>query len=195
MIEKTTEFLSRIFEGFFWKTLLSQVNWVDWFTLGFIILGVVYGSRKGFMREIVEILELFLVIFLSYDYKGFLFSFLRSLFPKMTSRMLEPTVLMLSFIFFALLIAFIDRYLQKIAHAQTAAPLKIIGGGLLGAMQFMLVWSLISQVLILAPYIHVAKAYEKENSVSGKNIETMAPAVYQALTQPAEFFSGVKAKA
>ena len=193
MLEGPLDFFRKIYEGIMWRTLLAQFDWVDWFTVGFVILGIAYGSRKGFMREIVEITELLLVIFLAYTYKEIFFSFLKTILPSFTNRILEPVVLSVSLTLFWFLVAFLDGHLQKVIHAKTLPGLKVTGGAFLGILHFLLIWSLISQILIVMPYLKFSKMYEKGNSVSGQSIKEFIPFIYDVLTQPATHFSGLKA--
>lgn len=192
MLEGFTDFLNKIMDGIMWRALLSRLDWVDWFTAGFIILGLAYGSRKGLMRELVEVLELALIIFLSFTYREVFVSFLKSILPSFTNRMLEPLVLIMTLLIFWVLIAFIDRYLQKTIHAKTSSGLKGIGGAFVGAFHFLLIWSLISQIIIATPYFNLSQQYDKGNSVTGEKVRDFAPAVHIVINAIPRLFSAAK---
>jgi hypothetical protein len=188
-----TEFFSKIFEGMFWSSLLSKIHWVDWFTVGFGMLGIVYGSRKGLMRILVEILELVLIVYLVFAYKGILLGFIKYLLPKLTERTLEPPVLILSAMVFWFVVAFLDKHLQKLVSAKTEPVLKMTGGAVFGAVQFLIIWSFISHVLIIMPVFSLARAYEPGNSLTGKQVKGIAPFIYGMLSDPAKTLTDTKA--
>jgi hypothetical protein len=187
------DFFSKIFEGMFWSSLLSRIDWVDWFTIGFLLLGIVYGSRKGLMRILVETLELILIVYLVFAYKGILLGFVKFLLPKLSDRMLEPPVLILSAMVFWFVVAFIDKYLQKMVSAKTEPVLKMAGGAVFGALQFLIIWSFISHVLIIMPVFSMGRAYETGSSLTGSQVKGIAPFIHGMLSDPSKTLSELKA--
>ena len=108
-----TQHLSKLFEGIFWHHLMERVQWVDWLTVAFVLLGMAYGSRKGLMRELVELLELVAVILLTYNYRGILLGFVKTLLPNFTDRTLAPVILIATALLFWGLIAMVDGFFKK----------------------------------------------------------------------------------
>ena len=186
--------VSQLFQGMFWRSLLESFHWVDWFTVAFVLVGLVYGIRKGLMRELVEVLELILIIFLVYNYKEFFLGFLKSLFPSLSNRFLEPAVFILVALAFWFLVAFLDGYLQKVEHSQVTKGIKVIGGGLTGIFHFLIIWSLISQVLMLLPARSLARSYEPGSSLSGEKVLGIAPLIQGMIRNPSKPPSKTKAK-
>jgi uncharacterized membrane protein required for colicin V production len=185
--------IAKLFEGMFWSTLISHLQWVDWFTFGFIILGMAYGSKKGLMRELVELLELVFLIFLVFTYQKVTLAFFKNVMPSFTNRMLEPVVIISLGLIFWFLILFVDRFLQKAIHAKVASVLKVIGGIIVGVVHFVVFWSLISHILIALPIGKMAQAYESGGSVTGEKVKNIAPAIYQFIANPSEYYKEVKA--
>lgn len=191
-MEWIMQHLSQLFEGLFWRSLLMRVQWVDWFTLGFVLLGIVYGSRRGLMRELVEILELILIVFLTYKYKDSVLGFVKAIVPSFTERTLESVCFIITGLFFWFLIAFADGYLQKAVHSKSTPSLKWFGGAVVGVFHFLIIWSLISQALISVPFFSLARLYEPGNSLTGQTVNQIAPLIYQAINDPAKLLPEVK---
>ena len=180
-------FIENIFQGIFWRTLLARFQWVDWFTMAFGLIGMIYGMRRGLMREIIEILELVIIIFLIFTYSPTTTALFDTYLPQMTHRAIQPLGFILTTAFFWFAIAFIDGYLRKAVHAKMTGLVRTAGGALFGALHFIIIWSVISQALILMPMPYLTKLYEPGNSVSGEKIKNLAPKIHDMLTNPKEY--------
>ncbi len=172
------------FQAIFVKSAIARFEWLDWLTGVFILVGVVYGMRKGLMREIVEILEMILIVVLVLIYHKpllHIFDVYLSFIPHVSA----PAV---SFILLGGavwgVVAFLDGHVRKWIQAQVPPILKAGGGALLGAVHFLLIWSFISQGILLLPVAKLRRSYDSGHSYSGPLIQKLAPKILKIVETP-----------
>lgn len=189
MIDWFFSWVDRFLQSFVWESILSNFKWVDWLTILVLILGLIYGIKKGLLREIVEILEAVFIIFIVFSqYKkvafflGEYFSFV----PQGFTPLAAFTVLTLPL---WILVAFLDGRLTRLFHTKTIGPIRIIGGALLGCFHLLLLWSFISQPLLMMPFPRVRRVYEEGSSYTGDKVRKFAPRVYVSLTEAMKFWA------
>ncbi len=174
----------KFFQAIFVKITMAHFQWVDWVTLVFVLVGIVYGARKGMMREIVEILEMTLITILVLIYQ----KPLASLFNIYLSFIHDSSIPAVSFILLAGgiwgLVIFIDGHIKKWLHAQLPVWLKIAGGALLGAVHFLIIWSFISQGILLLPVPKIRKSYDSGHSITGVLVRKLAPKMLSIAQSP-----------
>ena len=184
MIDWIQDFVNKIFQIVFWKTLLSKINWIDWITVAFVLLGIVYGIRKGFLRMIAEILEFMVILYVTFFCQKPLADFLSNTASLLTPRAAEPVAFIVIALPIWFLIAVLDRHMQKWVHGKLTGIARGLGGAFLGGFYFILIWSFISQAVILYPYGGLSKLYKTGGSVTGTKIKALAPVLYSIVMNP-----------
>ncbi len=167
-----------LFESLVWKTFISHFIWIDWVTFLLFVIGVIYGAKRGLMREVAEILEVILVTCLVLEYFPTVGNSLLSLFSKAPRFIPDLTAYLLTTLVFGVIMILIDQRTQKWAKVQMIKPLRLLGGALLGGFHFLLLWSFISQPLSLLPLAVIQSVYERGSSYSGRPILGLAPSVH-----------------
>ena len=149
------------------KLFFAQFDLLDVYVLLFILMGFVYGMKKGFLRMIIELLEmLILMCFVIGNYQSFT-QILRGVIMKLPEAVALPIsyFFILSVIWASILI--LDSIARKWIHAETIVPLRVIGGGGLGMLYFFLIFSFLSKGLSLLPIQSVEKLYSLDQSSMG----------------------------
>ena len=183
MLDWFFSFFDRIAQSFIWKTFLAHFHWVDWFAVMFVIAGILYGLRNGLMSELAEILEILIVIVLTHEYYVRLNFLLRQLFSKLSEAPLPAVSFILTGGLIWFVVAFAASRLRKLVHTQTLPLLRISGGAVLGAVHALLIFSFMSQAVLLMPITSLKKAYESGGSQFGAAIASLSPKVHQIITE------------
>lgn len=183
MLDWFFNFFDRIAQSMIWKSIFTHLNWVDGFAVLFVIAGIVYGLRNGFMGELAEILEICIVITLTHEFYVKLDYLLRRLF----TRLPEDPIAAVSFILTGsaawFVVGFVAARLKKLVHTKMTPLLHMSGGAVLGAVHLLLIFSFISQAVILMPIGLLRRGYEPENSTFGRVIARLSPRVHHVVTQ------------
>ncbi len=174
----------KIAASYIWKTLFSHFGWVDWFTAGMIIIGLVYGSQNGMMREVVEIMETIVLVFIVLHYYPELVKMMQLHFNKLPPAATAVFVYILISAAVWTVIYFIDKHFRKLVKAEAPKLIKVGGGALLGMTHTVILWSFLSQMIVMTPARPVRRAYEKGNSVTGHAVLTLAPRIHDFLADP-----------
>lgn len=183
-------FWAKISQAIFWQNVINHIHWLDWITAAFVIFGVMYGVKKGFFREVVEILEMIIIIFLTHLYYPILLSFLTSYIPKMTPHSLAPAAFILTGLAAWFVVSFFDRPLQKWVHSKLPNFLRISGGVVGGIFHFLILWSFISQAILLMPIKTFPRLYESGHSVTGPFTKELVPAIYKRASESVMVLAG-----
>ena len=162
-----------------WKTILSNFRWVDWFTTAFFVTGLLYGIKQGLLREIVEILEAVLVVFVVFHFYKKAGAFITSQVKVLPGKYayFSAFVVIAGALLYAVKI--IDGFLSKLLHTNLFAPLRLFGGAALGVAHVLLLWSLFAAGISLLPVGKMQRAFEPGASQTGHKIRQIAPEVYQ----------------
>ena len=162
-----------------WRSMLAHFQWVDWSAVIFFSLGLLYGARRGLMREIVEVLEMVFILYCVIEFFTVPETLLNTYLVFIPNTLTRPIAFLLTIILVWLAVALIDRLFQKLIRTQSPAFLRIVGGACLGAVHFLIILSLISQVALLLPWDSVVKSYRPENSFTGHYLARLAPRIDQ----------------
>lgn len=174
-------FLDHLQKTIVWQMVFSHFQWVDWFTLIFLLIGFFYGIRKGLMRELAEILEVVIVMFLAMKYAGPMENFIRDAVAFIPKDYAPGVAFILTTAGIGFLVLFIDRYLSKWFQAKAAGALRVVGGALLGLAHAMLFWSLMSHAILLLPLPKLKPIYESGKSYTGAAVKEIVPKVYNTV--------------
>ena len=175
--------IDKLLQSFIWKSVLSHFQWVDWFTIVFILVGIIYGAKTGFFRVLVEILEMFGIIFLVLRYQPPFYKYISRLFTSAPQNILRVGSFLLISIGLFVAMRIVDKRLSQLFHTKLANPFRNVGGAVLGIFYALLIWSFFSQALLLGGSLKIKKIYESGNSVSGYKVKILAPALYNTVTR------------
>jgi uncharacterized membrane protein required for colicin V production len=169
----------KIVQSMVWRSVIAHIQWVDWATLVFVVIGIVYGAQKGLLRILAEIMEIVFVAFVVfYFYKEF--STKVNIYLEFIPDRVVPVI---SFILLALpvwfIVYFLDSKVSKIFHTKLSKSISVPGGIIFGAAYLFFVWSFLSQPIILSNYRYVTKAYEPGVSYTGDALRALAPMIHQ----------------
>jgi uncharacterized membrane protein required for colicin V production len=188
-MDQTYELIDRVTRGLIAKHLLASLTWIDWSVIAFIFIGLFYGMKKGLMREIAVVFEMFIVTYIVFQYYGPLADFLESRIPALSSVYAGAVVyvVILAALFFILRL--VDSILQKWLKTTLVAPLRILGGAILGVVHFLILLSLLTQTVLLMPVQPVRKVFTPGNSYFGYQVSKLAPDIHAGMQQAVEFFT------
>lgn len=181
-------FMDQVAQNFVVRMILDHAQWVDWFALLFLVLGVLYGIQQGLMSEIAEILQIMVVIFLTFlSYKK-LQKFLTPVFEELrfSVRFYEGISYILAGMVIWIAAGLLFKVLSKNFHTKAAKPLHYLGGAVLGAFHLIIIFSFICQAIMLLPYRKAQTAFAKEASFTGAYVIDLAPRINQMFSVPFE---------
>lgn len=167
-----------------WQAFLSHFSWVDWIAFLALFLGVIYGLKNGFLAEVSEIFEICVVI----AAVGFSFPRFQLFLAQHVKSIPAETLPSVAYItaaiglWFAIGLTF--RVLRKFFHTETAAPIRLIGGGILGGIHLLIIFSFFSQAILLMPARELKLGYDKSNSFTGSAMARLAPTIQNVLLEP-----------
>lgn len=176
----------KIIDIVFWQTLISRFRWVDWITLGFLAVGLFVGMRKGLMRMLAELMEMILILAVTFAFQPSVTIFLKSYLTSVTEKTLAPIAFIITASCVWFVVAVIDKYLQAWLHAKLAGFLKVFGGAVVGMVHLFLIWSFISQAVLLMPIHGAHQIYDAGKSTMGPYVKDFAPSIYQTISNPGQ---------
>lgn len=162
-----------------WQAMMSRWGFLDAFVLIFLLLGILYGIKKGLLRICVEILQLIFIFWLVYgNYKtvSHLVKHNLPLFPWNSADALSYFFL-LAAVWAAVLM--IDGSLQKWVRADTWAPLRAAGGAVFGLLHIGLVLSMLVNGLMLLPIKPLREFFGYGDSNAAPFVLRLAPEIYE----------------
>ena len=177
-----SDWIQRLMQKAFWQTFLQGVDWIDIAFAIFVLIGLVYGARKGLMRELAEIFELLIFNFLVYRFFEKIIIVLSNNFPGLSQGVTAPAGFILTAMAVGVILTVIDSYLKRLVHTQLIAPIRVLGGMILGVCQWVFLLSFISQAILLLPIGSLHKTYLKGNSHTGQWMAKLSPEVYKRMT-------------
>lgn len=176
----------KIIDLVFWQTLINHFRWVDWITIGFVFFGLFIGVRKGLMRMLAEIMEMILILAVTFAFQPSVAIFLKSYLPSVSEKTLAPFAFMITAFCIWFVVAVIDKYAQMWLHAKIPGFLKTAGGALAGMFQLFLLWSFLSQAILMVPIAGAHKIYDAGKSTFGVYVKNFAPSVYRTISNPGQ---------
>ena len=189
MMEKLHQLFLKLMDEMFWRALLSHIQWVDWITFGFLLAGFVFGMRKGFLREVAELLEVGIILTVTFIFQPMVLSFMTVYMPSFSQKTMAPAAFILTALCVWFVTSVIDKYFQQWIHGKLTGFLKTAGGGIVGVVHAFLIWSFISQAVVLMPLRAARQFYESGKSITGEAVKNFAPAVFAAVSEPGRYFS------
>ncbi len=164
--------------------LIEHFQWVDWFAVLFLVLGIIYGIQNGLLAEVAEIGQIMAVIYLTYEFNTKVENFIRNYVDFVPHDTVRATAFIVTGGVLWGIAALIFKLLRRFFHAQVAAPLRYAGGALLGGFHLLIIFSFICQAILLLPYRQPKKAFESGASYSGRYIADLAPRIHDMVSSP-----------
>ena len=172
--------------SFLWQDVLSKFKWVDWMTMTFIAIGVIYGMQRGLLRVLTEFVETIFVLIatlLLYRQVGV---FLGTYFEFIPSKYLEGVGYLLTLIPIWLGVLAIDSWVSRWFHVDLSKVLSVLGGATVGFVFGICLWGIFSHGLILFKARTLNRAYDKSVSVTGFAIKSIIPKIEELLSEKKE---------
>ncbi len=191
-MEKIAAWFDGLGHQFNWKFDFSLLHPFDYFFLTFLLLGLIYGIKRGFLRTTVELFEFFIVIFAVVGNYDWLSANLVHWLQKLPESVAKPTAyfLILSLVWAAVIV--IDQNLKQLIQAKTFPPLKIFGGAILGVLYFLLIFALISKGLSLMPQDSISRLFNVGNTRFGSALSDIPLDLYAAIMKKLGAMIGAK---
>ncbi len=183
-MQPLSEILDKITHSEIWQSVFSHFTWLDWLAVIFVVVGIFYGMRKGFMPMLGEIIQLMIVLTITLEFYDRIIELIKTYVDILPEDTLKPASFVVTGLLTWLVCDFILKFLGKLLSAQTSAPLKLLGGAVGGAFYLWLFLSFISQAIILSSWDSIKTIYEKGNSYVGVPLAETAPRIHSLLTRP-----------
>lgn len=186
MFDWLFNFIDQAAQNFVIRMILDHAQWVDWFALLFLVLGILYGIQQGMMSEIAEILQIMVVIFLTFLFYEQIQKLLLPVFEKVSlpQKFHEGMAYILTGMTIWIIAGLIYKFLRKRFHTQAAKPLHYIGGAVLGAFHLIIIFSFLCQSVMLLPYRKAQIAFAKDTSFTGAYVIALAPRINEMFQVP-----------
>lgn len=184
MIDWCFQWLDKLAKSAMLHYVAEHFQWVDWFAGLFFILGVVYGIQNGLLAEVAEIAQIMAVIYLTFEFDGKIEYLIRSHLKFVPHDSAKATAYILTGSVLWIAAGMLFKFLRRFFHTQLSAPLKTLGGGLLGGFHLLIIFSFLCQAVILLPYRDSKKTFEEGQSYSGVSIASLAPRIHAMISRP-----------
>ncbi len=177
--------LIKWFESFFkaltFNDKFNGFHVYDMIFLLFLLIGMIYGIRKGFLRAMMEFLQFLVVMFFTLDNYEWLAQWLMTTSHKI--KIPESLALTVSYFFVMSVvwaaIIVLDTTFRKWIQSKTQPALRATGGAFFGIAYFFFVFALISTGLSLVPQPDLHQIFILGSSRFGPSLSTAAPELYQ----------------
>lgn len=189
MFAAISEWFQNIFKNVAWDVIVAHFQWNDWMLLTLVMMGIFYGAKQGFVRQIVEIVEACFIISIIMEYYPGLAEFLKTHVPIIPWNLTEIIAFFSLMVTVWVVVAVVDRIMKEWVHAKTLVGLKLVGGIVLGVFHFLMITSLITQGIMLIPAWEIKKVYEPGNSYTGVYMADFAKQIHGYIFHPAKMFA------
>ncbi len=178
------DILDKIIQNRVLASLFGNFQWVDWVTIAFVIIGLIYGIKQGFFRCLAVTFETCLVLWIVFALEK---KFTAILVTNMTF-MKETAIRPAAYLFLILLVSagamLLDGRIKNLFHTKLTGSIKYTGGAIFGVVLLLLMLSLISKFMMLLPIAALHKPYQKGGSKTGEIVLSVAPTVYKFINAP-----------
>ena len=186
------DILDKIIQNRIWTIVFSHLQWVDWLTVIFLIIGIIYGVKQGFFRCVAVILETLIVLWVAFTFEKKFAGILGANLTFIKEGSTRPFAYFFLLVFSGIPVMLMDGKLKSTFHTKLAGPIRNIGGIIFGAVFMMLLLSMVSKLFMLIPSTKLHKVYAEGGSKTGPVVLRIAPTVYQFMNHP--FGGGDKKK-
>jgi hypothetical protein len=176
----------RIIQNRILYAILHGFSWVDWITIAFVCIGLVYGLKQGMFRAMAVCFETCVVLWIVFALEKKFAAVISANLAFLKESTVRPFAYLLLLIVVSIGAIVIDEKLRNTFHTKIAGPVKYTGGAIFGVILLLLFWSLVSKFLVLLPITALHTPYGKGGSRTGQFVVSMAPKVYKFINSPFE---------
>lgn len=161
----------------------SIMNALDYYILIPIAIGFVLGLFKGFIKEAISLVAIFVGIHLSKIFSSVVAQWLSN-YSGLSLKTAQPIAFIIVFVVVAIALILVARILHKVAKGLSLGFINSIFGAIFGAIKITLV---VSVVLILVEALNdkfnfISKELQ-ENSTFYKPVKGFAPDLWKNITE------------
>jgi len=171
---------------------LAHFHWLDWMVVAFIIGGLFDGVKKGFLRELFLLLETVLGVYVVMEFFPKIAHYLRETFPKQQVNIYDIVAFLLLTIAVFLIIHAIDKIVHKWFRTEIYKPVKLIGGAVLGALHFLVILSLMTQLVLQIPMTQMQRSFQPGRSLFGYQMPGIAATIHEQINTAVEWVQGMQ---
>lgn len=172
------------------QNLLKSFAWVDYIAVTLVLLGLLYGLRKGLMRMLAEVLELVAVIVIAMHLYPKVTYYLTQTIDQLPRTAAEPLAYIVTFSLVWVLVTILDSYLKRLIKTELFWPLKFLGGGFLGVVSAIFVLGILMKAISFFPLPASKKVFEKGRSAFGAQMVQIPHKTYKIVTNPSALLKG-----
>ncbi len=145
--------------------IFSKFGVIDITVIAVLVLGAIIGLTRGINKQIGRFSSAIMATFLSMHFYPVISSLIVEVF-KLPQREVEITAVVVLFILFNIIFRLITWLLSFVISLHMAYPLEKSCDALLGALSYLILFSMFSYVVMMVGIPYVESLY-KEVSVSG----------------------------
>ncbi len=159
------------------------MNTLDIVMTVLLSIGLIRGLFKGFFVEVASLISLVLGIYIASNFSYYVGNYLVK-YISLEEQYIKLISFVVTFILVVLAVAFLGKFITKIADVASLGLLNRIAGGLFGALKYGL---LVSVVLLVLGKIEktfpIVPKEQKDTSILYEPIKSVAPLVYAKFSE------------
>ncbi len=190
-MEQIKAWWTQIQQSNLWQSVFSRWLWNEWIAFVFLCFGFVQGIRKGFGAMFAGVVQMILVITLTWhfyrmisqrfvEYAGFI--------PVDARLMIFYAVT--GFIFWAV-VHFTWTQVARLFKVEIKPGFRLYGGAIFGILYAYLLWAFLAHIVILSPWGHLSAVFTDEGSISGSFVAKTAPFIHDSVMKPVRYVVGM----
>lgn len=163
--------------------VLQSFSVFDWVVAVSVLLSLLHGIRKGFGEMFGKLLGIFLVSMLTMSLYRKAASYLAANIPVLPLEIAQPFAFFLLTVFFWITVSWGVNIFGKIFKVEAHGILKVLGGGIFGALRMILLLSFLAQMLLFLPIKPVQQILEPGHTATGSTIARVVPDLHKLITK------------
>lgn len=189
MIDWLTGWWHKLVQSVVWRSFFSQFHWLDWVLLAILVIGLVYGIKKGFWSTLFDVFGNLLIILFTFRYVDIVGGWIAHYLSFLPLAIIPVLAYTCWLVLVWLVTSWIVKRLKKMFTAKTSPLIRILGGAILGGTYFFLTASILCQGILLSPWPGAKEVFNKKTSVSGYYLANAVPEIYMGIITPVRFIS------
>ena len=117
-----------------WKSFFVLMQWIDWVAVSVILIGILYGIKKGFWKVFFDLIRALLIVVVTLEFAdrvaGYLARYLGFIPVEFVSIMGFSGVLLISW----MVVTFFIRRLRDMLVTKSSGFVRSLGGLILGSI-------------------------------------------------------------
>lgn len=162
-------------------SMLESLAPFDWFVLVALVIGILYGGRKGFgdmLGKVVGMAAVSVVVLACYASLG---KFLLQVIVALPNKVAEALAFLILTVITWVFVFWILGVFGKFIKVEVSGILKFFGGLFLGALFVVLLSSFIAQFFLFLPENGVKWIYNEGHSYTGAALSKVAPKIQRII--------------